>query len=368
LKTDYSDEGLIGEYAQDGTPIKTYSWLPDSTWGTNPLTLTENGQTYYYHNDHLGTPQRLTDEQGNTVWSATYDAFGKATVAPSSTITSSLRFPGQYFDEETGLHYNWNRYYDPVAGRYISTDPLGFAAGDSNLYRYVANSPVNAIDPKGLYCDGWQIASNLAAGFGDGISFGLTAKLRQKLGTDHVVNKCSGLYKTSHFAGEAVTGYLLGAGIAKAGGWAIGKVGPRLERFFGSATKGERALVAGEESLATSNVENTITDSLQQHANRAIAEVDSLPQSQVYTSKQIRAMNRNPNLAEAYRGNRIDVRTRQYVKNDESLSHLKSNYTRGPDFVDSKTGQWWDMTTERQWQKHINKYGNAGTRLRTERL
>ena len=212
--------------------------------------MTQGGSTYYYHNDHLGAPQRLTDEQGNTVWSATYDAFGQATVAPNSTITSNLRFPGQYYDEETGLHYNWHRYYDPTSGRYIQTDPLGFAAGDTNLYRYVANSPVNAIDPRGLYCDGWQIASNLAAGFGDGISFGLTVKIRQKMGTDHVVNKCSGLYKTTHFAGEMVTTTLIGAGIAKTGAWALSRVAPRLESFFGAATKAERALIAEGEAAA----------------------------------------------------------------------------------------------------------------------
>jgi uncharacterized protein RhaS with RHS repeats len=75
-------------------------------WGTNPVFQQENGNYYFYHNDHLGTPQTLTDANGDIAWEATYEAFGKATVDSDSTITNNLRFPGQYWDEETGLHWN----------------------------------------------------------------------------------------------------------------------------------------------------------------------------------------------------------------------------------------------------------------------
>ncbi len=60
------------------------------------------------------------------------------------------RFPGQYYDNETGLHYNWHRYYDPETGRYITADPIGLDGGDINLYIYVWNNPTNWIDPWGL--------------------------------------------------------------------------------------------------------------------------------------------------------------------------------------------------------------------------
>jgi RHS repeat-associated protein len=83
------------------------------------------------------------------VWSARYTAYGQALVNPASTVENNLRFPGQYYDEETGLHYNWHRYYDPGTGRYLTPDPIGLVGG-INLYLYVAGNPVNAVDPTGL--------------------------------------------------------------------------------------------------------------------------------------------------------------------------------------------------------------------------
>jgi len=86
----------------------------------------EDGDYSFYHNDHLGTPHKMTDVDGDVVWSATYGAFGSATIDPDSTVTSNLRFPGQYFDEETGLIYNRFRYLSDNTGRYFQVDPLGF--------------------------------------------------------------------------------------------------------------------------------------------------------------------------------------------------------------------------------------------------
>ena len=80
--------------------------------------------TYFFHNDHLGTPLAVTDESQQTVWRAEYNPFGEVTETVSG-IEQNLRFPGQFFDQGTGLHYNYFRDYDPPNGRYLESDPIG---------------------------------------------------------------------------------------------------------------------------------------------------------------------------------------------------------------------------------------------------
>ena len=146
----YADEGLIGEYDGTGAEIKTYGYKPGSTWTTDPLFMKIGSKYYFYQNDHLGTPQKLTAVNGAVVWAAKYNSFGEAIIDVSSTIINNLRFPGQYYDGETGLHYNWHRYYNPRSGRYSRPDPIGFLGGDVNLYRFVLANPVRLIDAYGL--------------------------------------------------------------------------------------------------------------------------------------------------------------------------------------------------------------------------
>lgn len=114
-----------------------------------------DGAIYYVHNDHLGTPLKMTNEPGFVVWQAVYDPFGKAVVdedvdGDGGMVEMNVRFPGQYYDSESGLHYNYFRYYDPSTGRYLTSDPIGLAGG-VNTYAYVLNNPINYIDPFGLY-------------------------------------------------------------------------------------------------------------------------------------------------------------------------------------------------------------------------
>ena len=103
---------------------------------------------YYIHNDHLGTPQVVTNEDQNVVWQADYQPFGEVDVTVN-TLDQEARFPGQYTDNATGLHYNYFRDYDQSIGRYIQSDPLGLYDGP-NTYTYVHGNPVNNIDPLGL--------------------------------------------------------------------------------------------------------------------------------------------------------------------------------------------------------------------------
>jgi len=142
----YADEGLIGEYDASGNEIKIYGWAPDSLWGADPIFLKVEGTYYWYQNNHHGTPQKLIATSGAVVWEAVYESFGNVQIV-AEEITNNLRFAGQYYDQETGLHYNWYRYYDPTAGRYLQTDPLGDGL---NLYAYCFNNPHTWIDPSGL--------------------------------------------------------------------------------------------------------------------------------------------------------------------------------------------------------------------------
>jgi RHS repeat-associated protein len=101
----------------------------------------------YYHNDHLGTPQFCTDDDGNVVWTSNGDSYGYEPW-PEADDFQNLRLPGQYFDEETGLHYNRFRYYDPASGRYLQPDPLDTLT-NPNRFNYPFD-PIGEIDPLGL--------------------------------------------------------------------------------------------------------------------------------------------------------------------------------------------------------------------------
>jgi len=109
---------------------------------------------YYIHADHLGTPRQITRPSDNKVlWAWESEPFGAnlPNQNPSGlgSFVFNLRFPGQYYDAETGLHYNVFRDYDPRIGRYIQSDPIGLK-GAINTYAYVSGNPVNLVDPLGL--------------------------------------------------------------------------------------------------------------------------------------------------------------------------------------------------------------------------
>ncbi len=107
----------------------------------------EAEKLYYFHTDQIGTPLEMTDADGEIVWQATYKAWGSIETLAVNEVEQNLRFQGQYFDGETGLHYNTFRYYDPEVGRFITQDPISILGG-ANLYQYAVN-PLSWLDPLG---------------------------------------------------------------------------------------------------------------------------------------------------------------------------------------------------------------------------
>ncbi|SED99637.1 RHS repeat-associated core domain-containing protein [Rhizobiales bacterium GAS191] len=104
--------------------------------------------TYFVHSDHLDRPIKMTDASANSVWDAIYKPFGEA-FAITGTASLDARLPGQWFQLETGLAYNWHRHYDATTGRYLTPDPFGFVDGPS-VYAYARNAPTTTVDPFGL--------------------------------------------------------------------------------------------------------------------------------------------------------------------------------------------------------------------------
>ena len=100
--------------------------------------------------DHLGTVRDVVDSDGGLLNHVSYDTFGNVLSQTDADEQPRFAFAGRELDAESGLYYNRLRYYDPGTGRFISEDPISFAGGDGNLYRYVGNSPLNFTDPMGL--------------------------------------------------------------------------------------------------------------------------------------------------------------------------------------------------------------------------
>ena len=179
---------------------------------------------------------------GLVVWDGKYDAFGNCTVELEG-ITNNLRFAGQYFDAETGLHYNLNRYYDPQIGRYLRADPFGDGL---NLYAYCFNNPNGLIDPLGL-CAVKNFffffgQANFWAGFGVTITLGGSKWIRdqwnQTYGWSDSVNYSSGTYKAGQWSGYA---WELATGVAGA----TKMVGKNAIRYGAKAGSAAGSIVGG---------------------------------------------------------------------------------------------------------------------------
>lgn len=209
---------LIGETIYDDMGAKIgerdYIWLDDLPVAQSEREFSGMSITsdvfVYLHADQLNTPRLATDGSGDVVWRWDSDAFGvgDADLDPDSDtndVNVHLRFPGQYFDEETGLSYNYYRDYDPVVGRYVQSDPVGLEGG-LNPYLYANGNPLAYADPYGLWSIGDPLPQGLVdsvTGFGDAFLIPELIRDAFDFGT---VDECSAAYK-----GGKITGIIWGA-------------------------------------------------------------------------------------------------------------------------------------------------------------
>lgn len=142
------DSHLLGEYDKDGNTLVEYIWL-----GDKPVVVlfgngTDISRFDYIVTDAQNTPHRLVyrGTASTLDWSWDSTAFGEGN--PTGSITFNLRFPGQYYDVDSGQFYNHNRYYNPELGRYMEPDPIGLEGG-LNPYSYCYNNPIMYVDPSG---------------------------------------------------------------------------------------------------------------------------------------------------------------------------------------------------------------------------
>jgi RHS repeat-associated protein len=156
------DGNRIAEYDEaTGTLLRQYVWI-----GLRPVAVLEGtARTRFFTRvDYIGRPIYATNTSGVKQWTAKYLPFGGVQTTTGSPIT--LRFPGQWFQAETGLYQNWMRDYDPTTGRYIQADPLGLVDGAS-VYGYALQSPGLYFDPRGedaTFNGGWANSSSASAG------------------------------------------------------------------------------------------------------------------------------------------------------------------------------------------------------------
>lgn len=145
----WDNDRIYAEYDEGGQVIQETIYF-DSM----PVALLKGSNVYRIYSDQIDTPRVLADASNTVVWAWDSKPFGESLPdedvdKDGSLLTYNLRFPGQYFDAETSKHYNYNRDYDPVTGRYIQSDPIGLDGG-LNTYSYVSNNPLTLKDAKGL--------------------------------------------------------------------------------------------------------------------------------------------------------------------------------------------------------------------------
>ena len=256
----YDQQGqLISEY-KNGKPIRDYLWADNQPIQRDQIKLKSNGNLIVKNSlslvtDHLHTPRLALDETNTIVWRWDSNAFGKGGIEkdPDGNGTKHnirLRFPGQYADSESGLYYNWNRYYDPSTGRYITSDPIGLSGG-VNTYGYAHQNPILFYDENGKLAGQ---ASGAIIGGVSGFIGGYVSSGRSISSALRGAASSAVLGSINHLSG--LTGVLLGGSVGNIIGQAHGNYDackPILDFDY------ESALVSGLGSAGGAGIASYLT-------------------------------------------------------------------------------------------------------------
>src|SRR5947208_2508657 len=143
--TSYEGANVVEEISSAGALVARYTQADNVD---EPLAELRSGTTSYYEQDGLGSVTSLSSSSSSLTNTYVFDSFGNLTNF-SGTLINPFQYTGRDYDPETGLRYYRTRYYDPIIGRFLSEDPIGFNGGN-NFYPYVGNGPTNFSDPSGL--------------------------------------------------------------------------------------------------------------------------------------------------------------------------------------------------------------------------
>ncbi len=145
----WDNDRIYAEYDESGNAIQETVYF-----GSTPIALLKDNSVYRIFADQIDTPRVIANQDNEALWSWESKPFGETVPNEDAnndglSLSYNLRFPGQYYDEETEKHYNFNRDYNPATGRYVQSDPIGLDGG-MNGYRYASLSPNSMFDSKGL--------------------------------------------------------------------------------------------------------------------------------------------------------------------------------------------------------------------------
>ncbi|MCG8417288.1 MAG: hypothetical protein MJE77_05005, partial [Proteobacteria bacterium] len=219
LQTGFLYQDALNPVAQlDATGTVTARFVY-AEQGHVPTYLIKDGATYRIITDHLGSVRLVIDTAtGVIAQRIDYDSWGNITLDTNPGF-QPFAFAGGLYDPQTGLYHFGAREYDPTIGRWTTKDPIGFAGGDTNLYAYVANDPVNLLDPSGLawyeYFDWVDPVGNFVMGAVDTATGGATAWFRTKVGLGDQASPCSGAYRYGGYGAQAAELAFGGAALVK---------------------------------------------------------------------------------------------------------------------------------------------------------